>query len=148
MQYMMNSMCTTNVSTCGENVWYVDSGASNHMTGHGEWFKEMQTLEKLGYVETGDDTTHAIVHTGNVPLTMQDGKVKYLSDVLHVPSITKNLVSVGQMVEQGLQVRFTPAGLFIEEFKADGRIIAKGKKVGRMFTLDVDVPEIKSAMFA
>ncbi len=21
------------------NVWYVDSGASNHMTSHGEWFR-------------------------------------------------------------------------------------------------------------
>ena len=27
MQHMMNSMSATNVSTCGENVWYVDSGA-------------------------------------------------------------------------------------------------------------------------
>ena len=70
MHHMMNSMSVANVSTCGENVWYVDSSASNHMTGHGEWFKEMQTLEKLGYVDTGDDTTNAIVHTGNVPLTI------------------------------------------------------------------------------
>jgi hypothetical protein len=22
------------------NVWYVDSGASNHMTNHGKWFKD------------------------------------------------------------------------------------------------------------
>jgi hypothetical protein len=36
---------------------------------------------------------------------MQDGKMKYLSDVFHVPNITKNLVSVGQMIEQGLQVQ-------------------------------------------
>ena len=27
MQHMMNSMCAANVSTCGENVWYVESGA-------------------------------------------------------------------------------------------------------------------------
>ena len=52
------------------------------------------------------------------------------------------------MVEQNLQVRFIPAGLFIEEFKEDGCIISKGKKVGRIFTLDVDVLEIESAMFA
>ena len=44
------------------------------------------------------------------------------------------------MVEQGLQVRFTSAGLFIEEFKEDDCIIAKGKRVGKTFTLDVDVP--------
>ena len=40
-----------------------------------------------------------------------------------------------------------PAGLFIEEYKEDGRL-AQGKKVGTMFTLDVDVPEVKAAMFA
>ena len=73
--------------------------------------------------------------------------MKYFVDVLHVPKITKILVSVGQMVEQGLQVKFTPSGFFIEEFKEDGHLIAKGKKVGKMFTLDVDVPEKKS-MFA
>ncbi|MCO5553994.1 hypothetical protein L7F22_007520 [Adiantum nelumboides] len=45
--------------------------------------------------ETGDDTAHPIAHIGNVPLSLQDGNVKYLADVLHVPNITKNLVSVG-----------------------------------------------------
>ena len=55
------------------------------------------------------------MHTGDVLLTMQDGKVKSLADVLHVLSTTKNLVFVGQMVEQGLQVRFTPARLYIEQ---------------------------------
>ena len=80
---MINSM-SANVSTLGESVWYVDSGASNHMTGHGEWFRDMQDLERPGYVEIGDDTSHPIKHTVNVPLTLQDGKVKYLADVLHV----------------------------------------------------------------
>ena len=147
MQHMMNTM-STGVSQCRDNVWYVDSGASNHMTSHGEWFKDMQKMENAGYVETGDDTTHPIAHTGNVPLSMTDGKVKYLAEVLHVPNITKNLVSVGQMVEQGLQVRFNADGLFVEEYKKNGKLIAQGKKVGRMFTLDVNVPEVNAVMFA
>jgi hypothetical protein len=42
------------------NVWYVDSGASNHMTSHGEWFKNTKDLKTLGFVETSDDTTHPI----------------------------------------------------------------------------------------
>ena len=49
-----------------------------------------------------DDTAHPITQVGKVPLAMQDGKTKYLADVLHVPKITKNLVSVGQMVEHVL----------------------------------------------
>ena len=147
MQHMLNNV-SRNVSKCSENVWYVDSGASNHMTSHGEWFKDLQTLENPGFVETGDDTAHPIAHTGNVPLSLQNGNVKYLADVLHVPNITKNLVSVGQMVEGGLQVRFNTDGLYVEEYKKNGKLVAQGKKVGRMFTLDVNVPELKAAMFA
>ena len=94
MQHMLNSV-SRNVSKCSENVWYVDLGALNHMTSHGEWFKDLQTLENPGFVETGDDTAHPIAHTGNVPLSLQNGNVKYLADVLHVPNITKNLVSIG-----------------------------------------------------
>jgi hypothetical protein len=100
---MLNTVAA-NVSTNADNVWYVDLGDSNHMTYHGEWFRDVKNLEKPGYVETRDYTTHPIAHIRNVPLAMQDGKIKYLSDVLHVPNITKNLVSIGQMIEQGLQV--------------------------------------------
>lgn len=74
--------------------------------------------------------------------------MKYLADVLHVPQITKNPVSVGQMIEQGLQVRFNRDGCFVEDFENKCRLVAKGKRSGRMFTLDVNMPEVKSAMFA
>ena len=84
------------------DVCYVDLGASNHMTCHHTWFSEMKELSKPSYVETGDDMMHSIQHVKNVPLTTNDGRNKYLADVLHVPTITKNLVSFGKMVEQGL----------------------------------------------
>ena len=77
-----------NVFNCGNTLWYVDLGALNN---HGKLFKGMKQLAKLGYVETGDDTTHPIAHVGDVPLSMQDGKVKCLTHVLHVPKITKRI---------------------------------------------------------
>ena len=43
-------------------------------------------------------------------------------NVLHVLTITKNLVSVGEIVDQGIQVRFTHLGCFIEE---EGKVIAQ-----------------------
>ena len=64
-------------------------------------------------------------------------------NVLHVPTITRNLVSVNQIVEQGIQVHFNNEGCFI---KKDGRLIAKGHREGRMFILDSN--EVNSAMFA
>ena len=94
------------------------------------------------YYETGDDTTHPIRHIDNVPFS-EKGKQTYIKNFLHVPTITKNLVSVGQIVEQGMQVRFDQDGCFIEK---EGRIIARGRREGQMFILDLH--EMKSAMFA
>jgi hypothetical protein len=86
MQHMVNLMIR---GVSNNNVWYVDSGASNHMTSHGEWFRNTKDLKTLRFVETSDDTTHPITQIGKVPLPMQDGQTKYLKDVFHVLTITK-----------------------------------------------------------
>ncbi|MCO5563260.1 hypothetical protein L7F22_016897 [Adiantum nelumboides] len=104
--------------------------------------------DNVWYVNSGDDTVHPIAHTDDVPLSTINDKEKYLIDVLHVPNITKNLVFVVQMVEQGLQVRLNGDGLYVEEYKKNGKIVAQGKKVERMFTLNVNMPEMNAAMFA
>ena len=65
-------------------------------------------------------------------------------NVLHVPTITKNLVSVSQIVDQGMmQVRFTHLGCFIEE---EDKVIAQGRREGRMFILKTN--NVGTAMFA
>ncbi len=48
------------------NVWYVNSEASNHMTSHGEWFRNTKDLKTLRFMETGDDTTHPITKISKV----------------------------------------------------------------------------------
>ena len=78
---------------------------------------------------------------------MQDGKMKYLLDALHVSNITKNLVSISQMVEQGLQVRFNLDGCFVEDLKNECCLVAKANRNGKMFTLDADILEVETAMF-
>mgnify|MGYP007130483640 FL=1 len=62
---------------------------------------------------------------------------------MHVLTITKNLVSDGQIVDQGMQVRFTHHGCFIEE---EGKIIAQGRREGRIFILEMN--DVGTAMFA
>ncbi len=59
------------------NVSYVDSGISNHMISHGEWFRNTKDLKTPWFVEIGDDTTHPITQIGKVSLSMQDGQTKY-----------------------------------------------------------------------
>jgi hypothetical protein len=54
------------------------------------------------------------------------------------PQLQKNLISVGQMVEKGLQVRFTKKGCFVEDPRKGFELVAKGKKEGRLFTMEVN----------
>jgi hypothetical protein len=51
------------------------------------------------------------------------------------------------MVEQGLQVTFNSNGCFVEDMKNEGKLIAKGERNGRMFTLDVNMLEVNSMLF-
>ena len=67
MKHMSKSMKKT--TSQSNEVWYVDSGESNHMTSHEEWFSYLEKPEQPGVVETGDDTPHLIKHVREVPLS-------------------------------------------------------------------------------
>ena len=102
------------------------------MTCHKEWFSYLEKPMQPGVVATGDDTPHPIANVGEVPLSHVRHKGK-LMNMLQVPTITKNLVSIGQIVDQGMQCRFTHLGCFIGEERQG---IAQGRRDGRMFILD------------
>ena len=108
------------VNTSRSNeVWYVDFDASNHMKNHEEWFL---TLEKSMVVETSDNTLDPIKHIEDFLLSHVSQR-RTMRNVLHVLTISKNLVSIKQIFDQGMQVRFTHLTFFIEE---DCKIIAQG----------------------
>ena len=69
MRHRANSMSastSTNASN-PEDLRFVDSGASNHMISHQEWFHDLREPYRSGYVGTRDDTIHPIRHVGNAP---------------------------------------------------------------------------------
>jgi hypothetical protein len=51
------------------------------------------------------------------------------------------------MVEQGLHVTFNLNGCFVEDMKNQGKLITKGERNRRMFTLDVNMHEVNSMLF-
>ncbi|MCO5603674.1 hypothetical protein L7F22_057825 [Adiantum nelumboides] len=119
-----------------EDGWYVDSGASNHMTYHHDWFTSVQPFEGEGSVLTGDDSHHAIQGKGTITIQMSQGEEKDLSNVLLVPGITKNLISVDQIVEKGYEVKFNKDGCYVKNDK--GKVVAHGEKNGRLFKLKMN----------
>ena len=78
--------------------WIVDSGATSHICTSRELFTEYIPFQNPGEVTVGDGRVLKVVGSGTVGLLMRlsGGKVKkcVLQDVLHVPDLSCNLVSL------------------------------------------------------
>nr|XP_004510483.1 uncharacterized protein LOC101513653 [Cicer arietinum] len=76
------------------NEWYLDSGCSTHMTGRKDWFVKINQATR-SRVKFADDTTLAADGVGDVLIMRRDGGHSLIKDVLYIPGIKCNLLSIG-----------------------------------------------------
>jgi hypothetical protein len=82
-----------------------NSGASYHMTPHREWFSEYEKYDG-GDVFLGDDSTTKILGRGRVKLLLNDGRIRTLPRVLHIPKLARSLISVSKLSDAGVKTVF------------------------------------------
>ncbi|XP_021602892.1 uncharacterized protein LOC110608005 [Manihot esculenta] len=78
------------------DIWFLDSGCSNHMTGIRSLFKELDEDYKLK-VRLGDDKQMEVEGKGTIAIR-NGAETRLLHEVFFVPSLTQILLSVGQLV--------------------------------------------------
>ena len=79
------------------DVWLIDSGASRHLTGFKEALSDLIEKDVNLKIILGDNATYPVKGTGTVTLHLSQGQVLCLQDVLYVPDLKKNLVSISAM---------------------------------------------------
>ena len=123
-------------STTGSNIWYIDSGASSHMTGHKRFFKDLQEGGTGIHVELGDDVRYQAQGVGTVSFERESGKPLSFADVLYVPGLTKNLISVSTLEDKGYQVKFRDHRVYIRP-KGSERSLDRviGRRSGKVYRL-------------
>ncbi|XP_016755183.1 kinesin-like protein KIN-7M, chloroplastic [Gossypium hirsutum] len=89
--------------------WLVDSGCSNHMTYDEKLFKDLDRSLK-SKVRIGNGEYLEVNERGTVVIESCAG-TKLISDVLFVPEIDQNLLSVSQLVEKSV----TPHNRIVQE---------------------------------
>ena len=95
-----------NMVTNSKN-WVVDSGATRHICANRDVFTSYSLVgndEKVVYL--GDSHTAQVLGKGKIMLKLTSGKTLTLSDVLHVPNIKANLVSIALLGKVGVKVSF------------------------------------------
>lgn len=76
------------------NVWYLDNGASNHMSGNHSFFMDLdETI--TGKVRFGDNSCIDIKGKGSIRFKFKDGEKKVRNHVYYIPGLKSNIISLG-----------------------------------------------------
>jgi len=97
----------------------VDSGTTCHIFNSKELFDDLQPLSKLQEVTLGDNHTLEAIGIGAVEVKLKllsgESRVGRLSEVLYVPTLAYNLLSVAKVTEAGKIVQFAETqGVVVE----------------------------------
>jgi hypothetical protein len=82
--------------------------------------------------------TIGIVHTPSLSV----------SDVFHVPKLSFNLLSVGQLCELGYRLVFESSGVYVQDPRT-GQTLGTGRRVGQLFelsSLHLFIPGVSAAV--
>jgi hypothetical protein len=112
-------------SSASRSMWYLDSGASFHMTGDKESFIDLEEKYFRMHIEMGDDGRYSATGIGTITFQRESGKPFQLKNVMHAPSLKKNLVSVAMLEDRGYDVVFSSGKAYLRH-KAMGQV----KKIG------------------
>ena len=89
------------------SVWYLDSGASFHITGDKESFIDLEEKYLRMHIEMENDGQYSATGIGTITFQRDSCKPFQLKDVMHVPGLKKNLVSVAMLEDRGYDIFFS-----------------------------------------
>ncbi|CAL8992400.1 unnamed protein product [Prunus brigantina] len=115
------------VAASSDPNWYLDSSATNHMTNDARRSTNISsaTVSPHDQVVFGNGDSLPITHFVNVSFSSGNFLFR-LFDVLHVPSLHKNLLSIAQFTQDSLvSITFFPWGYIIRDLKT-GVVLFQG----------------------
>lgn len=84
-----------------QNMWYLDTGCSNHMCGDKTTFSDLDESFR-NTMKFGDNSTISVGGKGKVTIHTKGITMHTISNVLYIPDLKTNLLSAGQLQEKGL----------------------------------------------
>ncbi|NJI21344.1 hypothetical protein HBJ00_22205, partial [Aeromonas veronii] len=103
-------------TTKSNEVWLVDSGATQHMTSSKKFMRNYKKISPVD-VHLADDGVVQAIGRGDIVMKMQTPrgvKKGVLTNVWHIPKLSRNLFSVGRFTKDVGPVTFESDGCFTE----------------------------------
>lgn len=136
-----NLLLAFNVVNGQEKIkWYLDTGCSNHMSGHKELFADLNESIR-SEITFGNAAKMPVKGKGKISIQLKEGVNNIISDAYYVPGLSHNLLSVGQLSEKGYDMRIFRGVFTIKD--PQQRLIAKVNMAqNRLFPLYVDLENL------
>lgn len=118
--------------------WYVDSGASAHLTVNEHWIKDAVMDKNLGEITVANNSKVPVVCTGNIDIKTEVNGKKIdvvIKNALCVPNLTTNLLSVSQLIKKGNRVIFSQRDCQI--YNSTGELIATADLEESVYKLNI-----------
>ncbi|RVW63624.1 Retrovirus-related Pol polyprotein from transposon TNT 1-94 [Vitis vinifera] len=119
-----------------EDVWFLDSGCSNHMCGNKLWFSDLDE-EFRQSVKLGNNSKMTVLGKGNIRMQVA-GVTQVITDVFYIPELRNNLLSVGQLQEKGVAILIQHGECRVYH-PEKGLIMQTSMSANRMFILPARV---------
>jgi len=114
--------------------WYVDSGATDHITGELERLTTRNKYHGGDNVHAADGAGMEIAHVGHSTVS-SPSRVFHLNNVLHVPQANKSLCSVNQLARDNhVYLEFHPDHFLIKE-QGTMKTLHRGRCEGGLYPL-------------
>ena len=107
------------------------------MSGDKELFSDLEEKDLQMHIDMGDDGKYSATDIGTITFERELGKPFQLKDVIHVPGLKKNLVSVAMLEGRGYDVVFSDGKSFLRH-KKTGQAKRIGIRVKNLYKLEVD----------
>ena len=88
-----------------EDIWFLDSGCSNHVTGNISMFSMLEENVK-SQVTLGTDSKVSVMGKGRVSVLTEKGERRSISDVYYVYDMKCNILNIGQLIHKDYNVFF------------------------------------------
>jgi hypothetical protein len=89
----------------------------------------------------GDDRAHQIKGYKDILVTLSNGTVPHIHNVVCVPGIKKNLIFLSTITDQNLKVEFFKNYCIVKDLLDQYRTVATGFRAGGLYNLDVTSKE-------